>query len=155
MLEDVTFAVVQALEKIGVNAVAAFDGSELDEDKAFVCVGVDSAHITSAGLGGYIGICTENGEVREMYGDRAEITLVLNVYAPPSENEKISELAGLVRSALPAVPSLAVAEFSLGGVSYDEPTRMLLGKCAAKCSAYLVRRKTGRKLSDYELEGSE
>lgn len=155
MLRNIAKTLARQLTDAGIDAVTAFDGSVLNESSAFVCVAVESARISSAGLGGYIGICTENGEIKEMYGDRAELVLALDVYAPTSAYEKCDELSEKVRSAIVGVPSLTVSELTAAGVGYDEASSMLRARCTAKCSAYIVRRKCGSGLADYELEGCE
>ena len=85
MLEAIAAGIAEALNSEEIKAVTAFDANELDTAAPFVCVGLQSAKLTSSGLGNYIGICTEDGQVKEMYGEKAELSLVLDVYSPAAE----------------------------------------------------------------------
>ena len=134
MLEAIAAGIAEALNSAEIKAVTAFDANELDTAAPFVCVGLQSAKLTSSGLGNYIGICTEDGQVKEMYGEKAELSLVLDVYSPAAEAEKCSELADRVRCAL-----------------YGADSRMLRSSCRAKVCAYLVREKLGSSLSEYSI----
>ena len=93
MLENIASEIAEELNNAGINAVAAFNASELDDAAAFVCVGLKSARISSSGLGNYIGVCTEDGQLKEMYGEKAELVLSLDVYSPANADEGCSELA--------------------------------------------------------------
>lgn len=82
MLENIASEIAEELNNAGINAVTAFSVSELCDTAAFVCVGLKSARISSSGLGNYIGVCTEDGQLKEMYGEKAELVLSLDVYSP-------------------------------------------------------------------------
>ena len=116
-----------------------------------MCVGLKSAKLSSSGLGNYIGICTEAGQVREMYGEKAELSLALDVYSPAAEEEKCLSFADLVRCALYGADGVSVTEFSFGEIKYDTESRMLLLRCPAKAFVYLVREKLGSSLSEYSI----
>lgn len=73
MLENIAIEIAEELNNAGINAVTAFNASELDDAAAFVCVGLKSARISSSGLGNYIGVCTKDGQLKEMYGEKAEL----------------------------------------------------------------------------------
>ena len=73
MLENIAIEIAEELNNAGINAVTAFNASELEDVSAFVCVGLKSARISSSGLGNYIGVCTEDGQLKEMYGEKAEL----------------------------------------------------------------------------------
>ena len=97
MLENIAIEIAEELNNAGINAVTAFNASELGDVSAFVCVGIKSARISSSGLGNYIGVCTEDGQLKEMYGEKAELVLSFDVYSPASADEGCSELADGVR----------------------------------------------------------
>ena len=143
MLEAIAAGIAEALNSAEIKAVTAFDANELDTAAPFVCVGLQSAN--------YIGICTEDGQVKEMYGEKAELSLALDVYSPAAEAEKCSELADRVRCALYGVDGVSVAEFYFGEIKYDADSRMLRSSCRAKVCAYLVREKLGSSLSEYSI----
>ena len=151
MLEKIAAEIAAELNNAGINAVTAFNASKLESAAAFVCVGLKSARISSSGLGNYIGVCTEDGQLREMYGEKAELVLSLDVYSPANEDEGCSELADGVRCALYNIDGLSVTEFSFAQVEYDGDSRMLRSRCSAKAAAYLVREKLGSSLSDYSM----
>ena len=73
MLENIAIEIAEELNNAGINAVTAFNASELEDVSAFVCVGLKSARISSSGLGNYIGVCTEDGQLKEMYGEKASL----------------------------------------------------------------------------------
>ena len=151
MLENIASEIAEELNNAGINAVAAFNASELDDAAAFVCVGLKSARISSSGLGNYIGVCTEDGQLKEMYGEKAELVLSLDVYSPANADEGCSELADGVRCALYNIDGLSVTEFDFEKVEYDGDCRMLRSRCSAKATAYLVREMLGSSLSDYSI----
>lgn len=155
MLETIAAAVAETLRSADINAITAFSASELETAAPFVCVGLQSAKITSAGLGNYIGICSEDGQVREMYGEKADIVLTLDVYSPAAEAEKCSEFADHVRCALYGIDGVSVAEFSFGEIKYDADSCMLCSRCSAKACVYLVREKLGSSLSEYSIGEGE
>ena len=84
MLENIAIEIAEELNNAEINAVTAFNASELEDVSAFVCVGLKSARISSSGLGNYIGVCTEDGQLKEMYGEKAELVLSFDVYSPAS-----------------------------------------------------------------------
>lgn len=51
MLENIAIEIAEELNNAGINAVTAFNASELGDVSAFVCVGIKSARISSSGLG--------------------------------------------------------------------------------------------------------
>lgn len=155
MLESIAAAIAAALKNAGINAVSAYESEPLCEKEPTVSIALDSARISSAGLGNYIGICTENGDVKEMYGDRAEISVKAEVYCPPVPEYNCTEAAESFVEQLRLTDELSVLSFEIGQVSHDEQSRMLRCACTARCRAYLVRRKLSRGLSAYGLGESK
>lgn len=155
MLEGIASAIADALKNAGINAVPAYENESLCENEPVVSISLDAARISSAGLGSYIGICTENGDVKEMYGDRAEISVKAEVYCPPAAEYSCTAAAENVMETLRLTDGLSVLSFEIGQMSYDGQSRMLRCVCTAQCRAYLVRSKLGRGLSEYGLGESE
>lgn len=151
MLEEISPLIAQALQSAGINAVTAFSAEKLAADEPLVCVGLRSARLHSSGLGNYIGLCSEDGKLRELYGERAELTLALDIYSPAPESEKCTALADKVRCALCGLDGVSVTEFGFGEIKYDADSRMLLSRCTACAGAYLVREKLGSSLSGYGI----
>lgn len=155
MLESVASAIADALKNAGINAVPAYENEPLCEDEPVVSISLEAVRISSAGLGNYIGICTENGDVKEMYGDRAEISVKAEVYCPPVPEYNCTAAAESVMETLRLTDGLSVLSFETGQISYDGQSRMLRCTCTARCRAYLVRSKLDRGLPGYGLGESE
>lgn len=151
MLKEIADGVVDLLREAGINAVYDFTGRTIDDSKSTVCISVKSARISASGLGSYIGVCTENGQIKEMYGERAELTLSVGIYCPLREEEDCTALAEQVRCALWQTDALSVTEFEMGSVGYDKDTLMLRRSCTVKAHACLVREKRGTAASAYGI----
>lgn len=154
MFDAITDGIVSALSANGINAVAKFPPTKLDRTQTLVCVSIKSARITASGLGNYIGLCTQNGAVKEMYGSRAELVIAADVYSPFDKNSSepgCTEYAALVEDKIRSVQGLSVTEFVLGDIRYDTAAEMFHSACTVKAGAYLVREMRGGELSAYEL----
>lgn len=154
MFKSVTDSIVQTLAGEGINAVAEFPPSRLDEGAAAVCVSLKSARISASGFGNYIGLGSSDGDVRELYGSKAELIIALDIYSPAAAaaaEAGCAEQAGLVSEKIRGVPGLSITEFELGAVDYDPDSEMLRSRCTAKARALLVRELSGGELSDYGL----
>ena len=150
MFDSIIDSIVDALTAQGLNAVRRFPADKLDSDAPIVCVGIKAAQLTASGLGNYIGLCRENGEIMEMYGSRAELTLSLEVFSPtPDCNDFIAELVRQLES----VQSLSVKSFDAGEVSFDARSGMFRCECIAKGCACLVRELADSDVLDFRLEG--
>ncbi len=150
MFEAIIDSVISALTAKEINAVRKYPADKLEREAPIVCVSLKTIEITASGLGNYIGLCRENGEIMEMYGSRAELTLSLEIYNPtPDVNAFRSEL---VRQ-LGSVEALSIKSFSAGEVSFDTKSGMFRCECAAKGCACLVRELADSEISDFRLEG--
>lgn len=150
MLNDISAALAERLRSAGINAVADFSGGTLDPGEPIVSVGIKSALLSSAGIGNYIGICTESGEVTEMYGEKADIVFSVDVYSP-KDDDRGMEYIEAVRRALYKADGLTVRELKLGQTQYDGKSRMLVLRCDVASKACLVRRVVGSALSAYKI----
>lgn len=153
MLEAVRGGIVELLKNAGINAAEAFEDKPLDRSVPQVIVEIAAMKITSSGMGNYIGLCSEDGQIREMFGDSAEISLALDVYAPENASKTCLEVADAVKSALDASELVSVRRFETDRLSYDADSRMLHLPCKADCKAYLVRQWCDGAVSEYELSG--
>lgn len=150
MFDSIIDSIAAALTAQGINAVRRFPADKLDGDTPIVCLGIKAAQLTASGLGNYIGLCRENGEIKEMYGSRAELTLSLEIFSPvPDCNDFLTEL---VRQ-LGSVESLSVKNFDSGEISFDARSGMFRCECFAKGSACLVRELADSDVLDFRLEG--
>ena len=140
MFELIPESIVEALTAANINAVTKFPVSKLDRTAAVVCVSLKSARISASGCGNYIGLCTENGAVKEMYGSKAELVISLEIFSPadPSSGEPgCAEYAGLVREEIRSIQGLNVTEFEFGDVYYDADSEMFRSDCAGEPTAKL------------------
>lgn len=154
MFELISESIVEALTAANINAVTKFPASKLDRTAAVVCVSLKSARIRASGCGNYIGLCTENGAVKEMYGSKAELVISLEIFSPadPRSGEPgCAEYAGLVREEIRSIQGLNVTEFEFGDVYYDADSEMFRSDCAAKARTLLVRELRDGELSAYGL----
>ena len=150
MFDSIIDSMAAALTAQGINAVRRFPADKLDSDAPVVCLGIKAAQLTASGFGNYIGLCRENGEIKEMYGSRAELMLSLEIFSPiPDCNAFLTELY----KQLGGIESLSVKSFETGEVSFDARSGMFRCECLAKGSACLVRELTDSDVSDFRLEG--
>nr|DAG12559.1 MAG TPA: hypothetical protein [Caudoviricetes sp.] len=154
MFEFIPESIVGALAAANINAVTKFPASKLDRTAAVVCVSLRSARVSASGCGNYIGLCTQNGAIKEMYGSKAELVISLDIYSPadPDSTEPgCAEYAGLVREAIMSIQGLSITEFEFGDVYYDTDGEMFRSNCTAKAKAFLVREMLDGELSAYGL----
>ena len=128
MLKSVVESITQTLINDGINAVAAFPVADFDKQKTVICVSIRSVKITSCGCGNYIGLCLENGVIKEMIG--------LDIYSPMPDCENLKEN---VCNSLGSMSSLKVKSFEASEVSFDGKSEMYYCKCTAEAEASLVR----------------
>lgn len=136
MLKNVVEDITQILIDDGINAVAAFPAIDFDKKKTVVCVSIRSARITACGCGNYIGLCLENGVIKEMFGSHGDLKIGLDIYSAKSDCENLKES---VCDSLRSMNSLTVKSFEAGEVSFDGKSEMYCCKCTAEAEASLVR----------------
>ena len=154
MFDTITDSIASALSGNGINAVTKFPVSKLNRAETLVCVSIKSARITASGLGNYIGLCTQNGTVKEMYGSMAELQIAADIYSPFDEDSSepgCAKYAALVEDKIRSVQGLSVTEFNFGDIRYDTAAEMFHSACTVKAGAYLVRELLGGELSSYGL----
>lgn len=151
MIKAILDGVVAAFNDAKIKATAAYPAAELCDAESIVAVAVKSMRVYSSGLGSYIGVCTENGEVKELYGEKAETVLSLDIYCPGESDDGCTALADKVRRALYSAEGISVTEFDFGLPAYDADSRMFRSKSTARAVACLVREKRGRRLGAYSI----
>ncbi len=150
MLEAIVDSVISALTAREINAVKKYPADKLEREVPLVCVSLKSVEITASGLGNYIGLCREDGEIVEMYGSRAELALSLEIYSPtPEVNAFRAELIKQLES----IEALSIKSFAAGEVCFDAKSGMFRCECIAKGCACLVRELADSEISDFKLEG--
>lgn len=153
MFKSVTEGIVQELAAENINALTKFPPCKLERTAA-VCVSIKSARVSASGFGNYIGLGSSDGNIREMYGSKAELVIALDIYSPvkaDSAGPDCAEYAGLVNEKIRSISGLSVTEFEFGGIDYDDDSEMFRSRCTAKARAILVRELSGGELSDYGL----
>lgn len=136
MFDGVIANIVATLSQNGVNAVRKYPSVILDRSKAVCCVSIRSARISSSGCGNYIGLCLENGQLKEMLGSKGELDIGLDIYSP---TPRFEELKQQVCTCLAELASLNVRAFEVGEVSFDGESGMYRCECTANAVACLVR----------------
>lgn len=148
MLDGVINSIVASLESSGINAVKKYPAVALDRDNTVVCVSLRSAAISASGCGNYIGLCSENGIIKEMLGSRGKLGIGLEIYCPSPDCELIKEQ---LLECLAGIGSLSIKSFDAGEICYDSQSEMYRCECTATAVACLVRQ-IGELEGSFELE---
>ena len=155
MLESFENGMIAFLQGKGIPAVHSFPAMMLDSRKAAVCVSIKNARITASGLGNYIGIAEENGEIKELYGSKAEMELELKAYSPPVP-ERVSSLKMLEEVFAAFYDNgTSIRESSVSEEHWDSDSGMFRCDCRLAISTLLVREMLDRELGDPEPGGNE
>ena len=160
-LEQVKNAVAGALEKAGIRARIAYaPGWAKAYAEPVVVVGLRTGESRGGAVGSYLGerVDPETQASQEVYGMRLELTLSMDIYAPPGEGAAgcDSALEGLHRAVLHGLPSgLRPVELRWDEMGWDKDTAMFLRRGSLVCSAYFVATASedGLLLSDFILKG--
>ena len=154
MLSSFEDSMLALLQSSGIPAVHSYPAQRLDSRAPVVCLGVKSARITASGLGNYIGIAEENGEIKEMYGSMADMELALRAYSPPVP-DRVSALSMLedVFAAL-YENGTSIRESTVSEEHWDSDSGMFRCDCQLKIRLLLVRELLDRELGEPEPGGN-
>lgn len=157
-LEQVKAAIADALEKAGVRSRLAFaPGWAGEYHEPVVAVGLRMGESRGGALGSYLGrqVDPETLVSREVYGMRLELTLSLDVYAPPAVgcDGALETLHQVVLSGLPS--GLKATELKWEETVWDKDTGMFLRRGSLACGAFFTASvsEDGGVLSDFILKG--
>lgn len=142
-LDSVTSAVTQTLQTAHIPAVSAYPSHGLDPDRAVVCVSVQKCECLSGAFAEYLGLSYDDFDNRiELYGQRLDLVLGLDIYAPHDDGpESCSSLFLQISQALHALPSgLRVRKLSAGNAAPDKTTGLFHCPVALHCRALLIAR---------------
>jgi hypothetical protein len=83
----------------------------------------------------------EAGTWREIYGQRAKVTFLLDLYSPQERGEEgcrelLDQAAGALQTGSPA--GLALESWTMEATEYDEKRGLFRGKLSAKCQGALA-----------------
>lgn len=141
--DTVINAVVTALTAENIPAARKFPACVLDRHSAAVAVSLKSGSITASGYGDYLGVCESGGEVKELYGSKAELKIGLEIFTPAEcghgEGECV-ELLGDICACLGELSGIKLTSFESDEPYYDGEAEMFCMKCALNVTAQLVRR---------------
>lgn len=149
MQNELIEGIIEHLNSCGLNAIRAYEKRIFDSEESVICVALSQISITASGLGNYVGLVSENGEVREMYGSSARLKLELDIYAPTHrlcEAEKIRLL-----EALRECRCMKISGMDFSGTLYDSASNMMKSRCEVNASAMLVRKLHNGELGEYTL----
>jgi hypothetical protein len=140
-LNQVRTAVVQTLTAAGLTAVTAYDGEAKRYDVPVAAVDVAEVTGKPMAMGSYLGQVYDEtaGTVRELYGRRLELSLLLEVRAPgAAECETACETAAqaIMSGGLPS--GLRLGEQSWEAVTWDKAAKMFLRRGHAAGTAYFT-----------------
>lgn len=124
-------------------------------------VGLKNGTGGPSGFKEYLGEKTDGdtGLVREIYGQRLDVTFGLHIYSPQSADHGAvgcAALLGEVASALEDLPEgLKIKEFIWGETEVDQKLGMFHCETELKCTAFLYAEMSDDgEFSDFELKGT-
>ena len=135
-------AVIGALEKGGLRAVAAYPGGAREHPGTVVTVDVGQVEGKPLALGSYLGVREEKGRLRELYGGRLDFTLCLEVWAERAGDcqagwERVCECLG--PETLPS--GVRLTRQSWEGLAWDAGTERFVRRgCLAGSACFTAER---------------
>lgn len=151
-------SVTKLLLDSGISAMRSYPKTKLKSDREAVCVSLDKAKLLPSGMANYLGTGLISDEECELYGEKAELTLGIEIYAPLSGTgpQRCFELAEAIREAIETSKlRLRICDFSCGDADYNAESGMFRCHCTMSCIAYPLRGVeplTG-KFTDFVLRG--
>lgn len=156
MMQLILNAVLSALKNAGLPAVAAFPRVGLDKKTPLICVGVRSEELETPGFGNYLGKQLRNGVPVELYGMKASVTVLLDLYVPAERMEECQSLFEALSGAIAALPSgLRIKRLIRGEMSPDTGVGMFRCPCSLEGTAYFCGavEEDGNVWTDFVLRG--
>lgn len=159
---QVCAAVVEAIERAGCAAVAAYDEERMKRYPDAVCaVGVRTAGIAEAGCAAYLGQRVDEAtqSTREVYGRRMTLVLSLDIYAPREKKAAGCETAAeaVTQALMTELPAgLRVKELHWDETAWDKVSGRFHRSGRAEYAAYFTAEKAedGTVFTDFILKGT-
>lgn len=130
-------AILSTLKNQGLPVVAAFPQIALDKKTPAICVGIRSESLETPGFGNYLGREERDGVSMELYGVKASVTVLLDLYVPAGCTEECQSLFAALSKALAALPSgLRIKRLTRGEAVPDAGVGMFRCPCTLECTAY-------------------
>ncbi|MDO4815171.1 MAG: hypothetical protein Q4A83_01015 [Bacillota bacterium] len=157
MFDSVLNSVISTLEDEGIPAVRKYPGCVLDRSTAAVAVSLKAGSITASGYGNYMGIYEKNGDIKELYGHRAELKIGMEIYTPAAADKaeiQCTKLLNDICSCIGGISGVKLKSFEGGEAKYDSETEMFRCESTVEVTVYLVcnREERGR-FTDFVLKG--
>lgn len=155
MIQVIEQAVLEALTGAGLHAVRRFPNCSLDKHTPTVTVGVSSGTV-DGGFSNYLGVRFQEGVPVEVYGQKTDVTIELDVYVPAGEAETCGALLAQVQQGIYALPGgLRARRITQGQPERDPGTGMFRCPCTLECTAYFVStaQEDGEIWTDFVLRG--
>lgn len=137
MMQLVLDAVVSTLKNQGLPVVAEFLQIALDKKTPAVCVGIRSESLETPGFGNYLGKEERDGVPVELYGVKASVAVLLDLYIPAGHMEECQSLFTALSKALAALPGgLRINRLTRGEAAPDAGVGMFRCPCTLEGTAY-------------------
>lgn len=158
-LDALRRGVVKQLQNCGLNAVPAMEPEPAARwRKPVVAVGIRRVVCAPGGFQDYLGVQENGGGLREQYGRELELTLALDIYAPPDGGEGACQdtLTELVEALVcQGAAGLNALEIQANQVEFLEKTGLYRQGVSCRCMAWLAVAQSadGTQFVDFEVRG--
>lgn len=142
-LDELQGTLVEVLRQEGIQAMASWpEERRTGPEGPVVLVSLEQLNCAPVGLQDYLGQWQDesDGQWKERYGRRAQMTFYLDVLAAPRVGAQACRavLGKLVHALQIQKPAgLSVKELSGGELNYDEKEGLLRLRCQLECSGWL------------------
>ena len=156
-LNQVKAALVERLRGAGIRAVGGYgDKKAAAYPDAVAVVEVAKATGTAMGLGNYLGTAQVGGVVRELYGQKMDVSISVDIYAPGGAEACEAAMERAAEALMSGLPSgLRLGEISWGETRWDKAEQRYVRRgtlCCTACFTATVEQETGI-LLDFILKG--
>ncbi len=153
--------VAEQLRQNGLNAVAAMDCAPAPRwREAAAAVALGRAACACGGFGDYLGAHRDpdTGRERELYGREAELTFLVDIFAPRDGGGEACQRAAetaLETLLCQGAAGLPALEVQAGRVEFLEREGLYRQTVSCRCGAWLVARTDGEAgtFADFEVRG--
>ena len=150
--------VAEQLRTWGLNAVTAMEPDRAGRwREPVVAVSLSRVKCAPGGFQDYLGVRTEGGTARELYGREVELTLSLDIYAPRQGGESACQqtLAAMTESLIcKGAAGLTALDIQAEQVEFAEKLGLYRQAASCRCRAWLVATADeGGSFVDFEVKG--
>lgn len=157
-LDSLRRGVAEQLRACGLNAVAAMEPDRAARwQEPVVAVSLSRVKCAAGGFQDYLGVRTEGGTARELYGREVELTLALDIYAPRQGGESACQqtLAAMTENLIcRGAAGLDPLEIQAGQTEFLKDAGLYRQTVSCRCRAWLVAAADeGGSFVDFEVKG--